>query len=93
MVYLAWETMARLEIALNVAGYMAKVVFAWVVEAGPIRPKNDLSKLPKLKVVDLDVDCEHTLGCMGNNTKRYKRPNSVDSVGLQLRQFPFAFGL
>ena len=85
--------MAGLGIALNIAGYMAKAVLAWVVEVGSIGPKNDLLKLPKLKIVDLAADCEHTLGCMGNNTMRYEGPTSADSVGLQLWRFPFAFGL
>ena len=70
VVYLVWETRAGLGIALNIAGYMAKAVLAWVVEVGPIGPKNDMLKLPKLKIVDLAVDCKHTMGCMEKSMRQ-----------------------
>jgi hypothetical protein len=37
------------------------------------------------------VDCPYTQECMGNSTKRYAGPASVDSDVLRLQLFPFAY--
>ena len=36
--------------------------------------------------------CPHTRGCMGNSTKQYVGPASVDCSMLRLQLFPFVSG-
>jgi hypothetical protein len=79
--------------ALDAADYMTKLELMWVVEAGPICPKNDLLNRLKLKVAGLAVDCVHTLGCTENNMKQYGGPASADSALPQIQQFSSAFEL
>jgi hypothetical protein len=81
------------EISLYAAGYMTKLELMWVVEVGPIWPKNGLLKRLKLEAARLAVDCVHTLGCMENNMKQYGGPASTDSALPQFRQFSSAFEL
>ena len=58
-----------------------------------MKPKNDLPKQLKPRVVDLAVGFEHTLECMGNSMRRCGGPTLPDSVVLQLWQFPSVSGL
>jgi hypothetical protein len=81
------------KISLDDAGCMMKLVLMWVVEAGPIWPKNGLPKQLRLKAARLVVGCGHTLGCMDNNMKQYGGLASADFVVPHLRQFPSAFEL
>jgi hypothetical protein len=47
------------------------------------------SGLPKLLILWV-VDYPHTQECMGNSTKQYAGPASVDPVVLRPQLFPFA---